>query len=204
MAIKALLDQVVAAIKNLGPECKLSGDDSDLSNVWEEYKFQVQHEKSFYWEAYVATTIQICAAVAASIPDLEILDIWLETANAKRKGAKPPDIGKMREDIQVDLLKRLVAKAKMEKINFKKPDFQFCYYPGPGFIIYAQVLDRTGPRTIRVRAYSVATFGSGEEGDIYLDNIEGLLTKSQFEKCCELGWPETRETLESKVLEGGP
>jgi hypothetical protein len=46
MKIKTLVDEAVAAIKNLGPESRLSGEESDLAAMWEEYKFQIHHQKS--------------------------------------------------------------------------------------------------------------------------------------------------------------
>jgi hypothetical protein len=44
-------DQVIAKIRELGPECRQSSDDSLFEDVWEEFKYQVQREESGVFEA---------------------------------------------------------------------------------------------------------------------------------------------------------
>ena len=50
MDSKQILDKVVARLRGIG--YRLSGDDSDLADIWEEIKEQVQNEPSFFWSAY--------------------------------------------------------------------------------------------------------------------------------------------------------
>lgn len=50
---KTILDDAVRAIRAI--PAKLSGDDSPLVDPWEEIKDQVQHEMSFFWQAYLDT-----------------------------------------------------------------------------------------------------------------------------------------------------
>ena len=41
---------VINQIKALPPESRLSGDDSGLANVWEEWKVQMQGEQSVFFD----------------------------------------------------------------------------------------------------------------------------------------------------------
>ena len=69
--------EVIKQIKVLPDSCRQSGDDSDLTDVWEEFKFQLQVEHSFFFDAYELTIRQICLSVAQSLPANEIRLLWL-------------------------------------------------------------------------------------------------------------------------------
>lgn len=56
-----LVIAVIADIKALPPDCRQSGDDSRLANVWEEFKYQLQRGESLLFEAYEETIRQLCA-----------------------------------------------------------------------------------------------------------------------------------------------
>jgi len=49
----------------------LSGDDSGLKNVWEEICFQIQHEYSFFWDAYDETVVKFVENQIYSLSDYE-------------------------------------------------------------------------------------------------------------------------------------
>ena len=56
-----------------------SGDDSPLTNVWDEICVQVQGEHSVMWSTYLMTIRQVCAAELAALPPFELSAIWLQT-----------------------------------------------------------------------------------------------------------------------------
>src|SRR5687768_8240623 len=60
-------------------DCKLSGDDSELQNLWEEICVQVQFEQSVCWEVYLET-IQACVQNdVEELPNYVRVAIWLQT-----------------------------------------------------------------------------------------------------------------------------
>lgn len=69
--------EVIAQIKSLGPECRTSGDDSGLENVWEEFKSQVQGEESLFLEAYEETIRSFCEDVVTNLTKTEFKLLWL-------------------------------------------------------------------------------------------------------------------------------
>jgi hypothetical protein len=71
--------RIIRDIKRLPKECMLSGADSDLRNVWEEWVVQVQGEHSFSYEAYEDTIRAICREVAKKLPQEEQGLLWLWT-----------------------------------------------------------------------------------------------------------------------------
>jgi hypothetical protein len=57
----------------------LSGDDSGLTNTWEELCVQVQHEQSFYWEMYIADLQRSLAVEVEQLQPYEREAVWLQT-----------------------------------------------------------------------------------------------------------------------------
>ncbi|MFO8013106.1 MAG: hypothetical protein R6X20_07355 [Phycisphaerae bacterium] len=74
-AIRALQDIDFAK----QPDAKLSGDDSVLANTWDEICVQVQHEKSFFWEAYEDTMLATIQHDVECLLTHEAQAIWLQT-----------------------------------------------------------------------------------------------------------------------------
>ncbi len=74
---KAYRDQVVVNTKALPADCRTSGDDSGLEDVWEEFKSQVQWQESLAFEAYVETIQAVCRTILKSLPDHELEFLWL-------------------------------------------------------------------------------------------------------------------------------
>ena len=56
-----------------------SGDDSGLTNAWEEICVQVQAEESFSWEGYDLTVRKMVSAQVAELLPHEREAIWLQT-----------------------------------------------------------------------------------------------------------------------------
>lgn len=63
---KQISEKCITYLKGL--TATLSGDDSELKNVWEEICVQVQHEHSLYWDAYDET---VRSFVRGHINDLQ-------------------------------------------------------------------------------------------------------------------------------------
>lgn len=68
--------EVLNLIKALPPECRQSGDDSGLKNVWEEWKAQVQEEHSVFYESYEETIRSLCYQFIESLPEEERALLW--------------------------------------------------------------------------------------------------------------------------------
>jgi hypothetical protein len=71
--------RIINRIKRLPKECCLSGDDSPLWNVWEEWIAQMQREHSFAFDAYEETIRLICRGIAKSLPREEQGLLWIGT-----------------------------------------------------------------------------------------------------------------------------
>jgi len=57
----------------------LSGDDSELNNAWDEICVQVQHEDSFFWDAYDETVRSVSASFIEKLQTHEQLALWFQT-----------------------------------------------------------------------------------------------------------------------------
>ncbi|GEM_PF-1945545 len=69
--------EVISRIKALSPDCRQSGDDSSLKNVWEEWKAQIQGEESPLFYAYEETIRGLCRSVVEALPQDEQSLLWL-------------------------------------------------------------------------------------------------------------------------------
>lgn len=69
---EAYRNDVIAKIKALPTECRQSGGDFLLEDVWEEFKYQVQGEESSLFDAYVETIEAICRQVLERLPTHEL------------------------------------------------------------------------------------------------------------------------------------
>jgi len=60
-------------------DAKLSGEDSELANPWDEICAQVQHEESIFWDVYQETMQLIVALEVQALQPFERAAIWLQT-----------------------------------------------------------------------------------------------------------------------------
>jgi hypothetical protein len=74
---EGLVKQVIADIKALPEECRQSGDNSSLQDVWEEFKYQLQEEESVYFEFYEQTIRDFCARRVADLDEQRRGLLWL-------------------------------------------------------------------------------------------------------------------------------
>ena len=177
---KAVLDAAVRALRAI-PD-RLYGDDSPLTDPWEEIKDQVQSELSPYWPAYLETIrATVDGQVATLLPG---------------NRTKLAEELKMSPDNAVGIchtcVKRLLAKAKREKISYAPFGFTHFRYRIGNMTVYARVLERTGTETCKVIAYSGAAPG-GEAGKINPDVMDDTMTEEEFENARTQRWPNNWE-----------
>ncbi len=69
-------EEVIDLIKGLGDECRLSGDDSELKTVWQEWCYQLQFEEFFGYSIVEETIRGFCGGVLSKLPLDEIKILW--------------------------------------------------------------------------------------------------------------------------------
>lgn len=57
----------------------LSGDDSGLHSVWEEYCVQIQGEESLYWDVYEYTVRECISGSMMHLSHLQKVAVWLQS-----------------------------------------------------------------------------------------------------------------------------
>ena len=72
-------DSIVQIVQELPEDCRQSGEDSALADVWEEFKYQVQREESVMFAAYEDTITAICQNLIEKLPKHELDLLWLVT-----------------------------------------------------------------------------------------------------------------------------
>lgn len=75
--IKKIVTSVQLALEDMPGG--LSGDDSGLCNVWEEYCAQVKFQHSTFWGTYVQTLEGFIAGEVEELKEFEKLAIWYQT-----------------------------------------------------------------------------------------------------------------------------
>jgi hypothetical protein len=77
-AAKRVSRRVVRDLQKL-TDCKLSGDDSELANIWDEICVQAQLDEFDAWPAYVATGKATLGGFVAVLSSHEKEALWLQT-----------------------------------------------------------------------------------------------------------------------------
>ncbi len=117
--------QVIERIKKLPPECRQSGDDSLLEDVWEEWKYQVQRRESVLFNLYEETFRDICTGVVESLPPHERELLWLCSDGSFNHDQEtgPPAGNQVVEDVADELYQRVCNIAADEELKVD-PDNQ--------------------------------------------------------------------------------
>jgi hypothetical protein len=68
-----------------------SGDDSGLTNAWEEICVQVQGEQSALWDAYDVMVRQVVSIEVTALPGHERDAVWLQTPEGEQWDAEVED-----------------------------------------------------------------------------------------------------------------
>ena len=111
---------MIEQIKALGPECRLSDDDSGLADVWEEWKSQMQEEHSIYFDAYEDTILGICRSVVQSLPKDEQSLLWLQSDayfDWDEDEEDPPSDQELQDALTQELYARVCQIAADEEIS---------------------------------------------------------------------------------------
>ena len=180
MNTELILNSIVRAIRAI--PVKLSGDDSPLADPWEEIKEQVQHEMSFFWQAYLDTMTAFIEGTVDSLSQEDRITV------AGELNVSPEDL----EDLYDAILERLIEKAENEKVGYAPFDFSRFRYSLAGMAVYAEVLERTGVNTCQIVAYSGAA-PYGERGEVTTDIIEATMSEDEFEEARQKQWPDRWE-----------
>lgn len=188
MNLKAILDDAVKAIRAI--PAKLSGDDSPLADPWEEIKDQVQHEMSFFWQTYLDT---MNAIIEGRVDLLSQEDRATVVAELKIPAEESQRLCQA-------IMKRLIARAKKEKIRYEPFDFTHFRYSLDDMDVYAHVLERTGVYTCEIMAYSGAA-PFGERGQVNTDIIHGTMSSEEFEQARRQEWPDKWERSRFKIID---
>lgn len=77
-AAKRTTRRFVRAMQKL-TDCKISGDDSELSNLWDEICAQAQYDQFEAWEAYEETGKATLGGLVADLSEHEQRALWLQT-----------------------------------------------------------------------------------------------------------------------------
>jgi hypothetical protein len=75
---KRICRRVILTLQKM-KDCLLSGDDTELGNVWDEVCVQVQYEESYYWDSYVETVERVIATQVERTPTRIKQALWLQT-----------------------------------------------------------------------------------------------------------------------------
>ena len=188
MNTKAILENAVSAIRAI--PAKLSGDDSPLADPWEEIKDQVQHEMSFFWQAYLDTMNGI---IEGSVDSLTKEDRAIIAGELKVPAENSARLCQA-------ILKRLIAKAKKEKIRYAPFDFTHFRYALGDMTVYAAVLNRTGLFTCEIMAYSGAA-PYGERGEVNTNIIEDTMSNEEFDQARQQKWPDKWKRSRSRLID---
>lgn len=118
LLLASLVDRAVEQIKGLPEDCRQSGD-SDLETVWDEFKFQLQHEQSVYFWAYEDTIRRICAKLVQGLDRVDQARLWLmtEASEDPDRGAEIPYGDPLIEDVGEMLYQRVVSRAQSEEVH---------------------------------------------------------------------------------------
>ena len=72
-----LVAAVIADVRALPDNCRQSGDDSGLADVWEEFKDQMQNEESTFFDLYEHTIQSLCAKRIEELDTDRRCFLWL-------------------------------------------------------------------------------------------------------------------------------
>lgn len=177
MNTKTIVNDAIKTIRAI-PE-KLSGNDSPLADPWEEIKDQVQHQMSFFWPTYLKTMKYVIEGIVSSLSKEDRMIV------AKELGVATEDSERLLQKI----LKRLLTKAKKEKIQYAPFDFTHFRYAIGGMTVYAEVVSRKGLSTCEIVAYSGAV-PYGERGEVNTNIIEATMSSEEFEDARQRNWTD--------------
>lgn len=82
----------------------LSGDDSILTNTWEEICVQIQGERSIFWDAYILTIEHMVETEVNKLDSDIQMAIWLQTDSGVSSDSSSDVPGPVVEDVANHLI----------------------------------------------------------------------------------------------------
>jgi hypothetical protein len=114
---------IVADIRALPSDLRLSGDDSRLENVWEEFKYQLQREDSVFFEAYEFEFRRLCRQRVDALGWPLMLLLWCWTDGiAEWEEESSPNPDEVASDVAEELYKQICAAADEEELDIDPDD----------------------------------------------------------------------------------
>jgi hypothetical protein len=126
--IKAKYDdyvmRVITDFKRLPDDSRQSGDDG-LSDVWEEFKAQLQGEQSFSFSAYEETIQQFIAALLDNMPAHEKELLWHESEGSwDHDDCDKVQPGEMAEEVAEEVYRRVRDVAANELLESEEEELR--------------------------------------------------------------------------------
>lgn len=117
--------EIISRVKKLDASSMLSGDDSNLENVWKEFAYQVQEEHSYFFDLYEDLISQIINDLLKSIDTLDVKLLWLESdgyfdtddEDLDKDGF--PSLSDMNDAVRNEIYSRTLIQAEMESLSFE-------------------------------------------------------------------------------------
>ena len=73
-----IANQTISHLQSID-DVLLSGDDTELKNVWDEICVQVQYSESVYWDAFDEPVRAMVLGFVTELSDFESCAVWLQT-----------------------------------------------------------------------------------------------------------------------------
>ena len=96
--------RVMRRLQKLEGDSLLSGDDSILTNTWDEICVQIQGERSIFWDTYILTIEHMVDAEVDKLGSDVQMAIWLQTDNGRIWESESDGPGPAVEDITNHLI----------------------------------------------------------------------------------------------------
>jgi len=117
-----LVSEVADRVKSIPDSAKQCGDDSASPDLWEEFKYEMQEERSLSFNLYEDHIEGLCDVLAEDLPPTEVKLLWFVSDGYLdwiEDGF--PDLGQLREAVSRELYSRVCGRATDEPLH---PDVQ--------------------------------------------------------------------------------
>ena len=109
-------DQIAKMVHALPEDCRQSGGDSVLEDVWEEFKYQVQQQESALFGAYEGTITALCQELVENLPKHELELLWLASDGYFNRDEEGVQLDKV-DDVVNELYCRVCSRASDEDLK---------------------------------------------------------------------------------------
>lgn len=113
--------RIVQMVQALPADCRQSGDDSVLADVWEEFKYQVQRDESAVFGAYEDTITALCQKLIEGLPQHEQDLLWLQSEGYFNWNEQD-ELPVKADDVATELYRRVCTRASDEDLKIDPDD----------------------------------------------------------------------------------